>query len=1169
MKKSTTKRALIASMLSLVMCFGMLTGTTFAWFTDTVTSGSNIIAAGNLDVELYNGDKQITGEDTDPTFFDDVADGKWEPGAMAWETFTVKNVGTLALKYALEFNVTEPTSGVSLAEALKIAVIDGELNDTQTRIDPADYTWQSFESFVLNGNLESKTEDVRTFIVWWEPSDNDNDYNMNNENKDKVASVEFNLVLKATQLSSEGDSFGSDYDAGAPWLGGIDLDWYDPAATEYTISSAEQLAGLAAIVNGTATSPVTTFAATAPTEVHDDFEGKTVKLGGDVDLNGIEWTPIGRIGTTSTDFTYAFRGTFDGQGYTIYNLEVSNDGWAGFFGIAYKAEIKNLKLNGVTLNSSRMTGSVVGQLYGSLDNCHVENANIKVVPNAVGTSYDNGDKVGGIVGWIGDNGNNRTLTNCSATGVTLSAYRDVGGIAGYVASSTVVSGNKATNVTITVDQTTNHYGEKDTNAGAIIGRDNGANVDDTNTTSEIIISETYYKNGLTLFEDGSGEVVLYLVPSDYAEKTVNVPEGVTAIGGYAFAYNSNVETIVLSSSVKTLNDRAFRDTSASTVVLNEGLENISYQAFRNALNVKEVVIPSTVKTISKEAFQNSGVTSLIIPANVETIEYGGLRDMKMLESVVIEGNVNIPIYAFRACTNLRTVILNGDDVTFGDGSRGMIFTNKESGDGTAITVYVANQTVKDRLLAIDTAAKDYGGYAIVITSEIPEDKELSDVLTDGADSVYVPADKYATFPSDKVSEGDVIVCAPGTVFEGTSSLNISGATVIGATFKNENGIAVTQTISGTFKDCVFEGSEALRWCYSTAGDTVVFENCVIKTDFRGIHFDGMDGNVIFRNCEINGFNAFGGTGTVTFEGCTFGYDESYYNGLNMYCNTVLKNCKFEYRSNKSNFVDFEAAGMKLEIENCTATMNGEEASILDFVGGTYKSQTTIIVDGAYYATSNTQLTSAIAAGAETVVLAAGNYTMPEPDLRGKTLTIKGSKDAVIDATAVDARDQFVTGATLAFEGITLNFGTVNYMGFANCASLTYKDCQINGLQFLFGEKVTFENCDLNSNGAEHCVWTYGVKNVDFIGCDFTYGDRGINCYSDNDVAGGKQTVNFKDCTFATENTASEGAVEINSTYFSVGIEVNMTGCTAPAYGEMAYVSPWDSTNGAKTTINIK
>jgi len=194
--------------------------------------------------------------------------------------------------------------------------------------------------------------------------------------------------------------------------------------------------------------------------------------------------------------------------------------------------------------------------------------------------------------------------------------------------------------------------------------------------------------------------------------------------------------------------------------------------------------------------------------------------------------------------------------------------------------------------------------------------------------------------------------------------------------------------------------------------------------------------------------------------------------------------------------------------------------------------------------------------------------MPEPDLRGKTLTITGTKDVVVDATAVDARDQFVTGATMVFDGVTINFGKANYMGFANTASLTYRNCHINGLQFLYGENVTFENCTFDSNGAEHSVWTYGCKNVSFTECDFTYGDRCVNCYSDNDVDGG-QTVNFTKCTFTTENTTSEGAVETNSCFIKDGIKVTLDGCTAPAYGELVWVSTWDSTNGAKTTITVK
>ena len=211
-----------------------------------------------------------------------------------------------------------------------------------------------------------------------------------------------------------------------------------------------------------------------------------------------------------------------------------------------------------------------------------------------------------------------------------------------------------------------------------------------------------------------------------------------------------------------------------------------------------------------------------------------------------------------------------------------------------------------------------------------------------------------------------------------------------------------------------------------------------------------------------------------------------------------------------------------------------------------------------------------------VTLPAGNYTMPGDDIRGKSLTIKGTKDTVIDVSAIDANNQFVTGSTVVFDGVTLKFNESDssklYMGFANTASLTYKNCHITGLQILYGNKVTFENCVLDSSantmGQPHSVWTYGAKNVTFTECAFIYGDRAVNCYKDQDIDGGKQVVNFENCTFTTTNDASEGAVEINSSTFSVGIEVNMDGCTAPANGDMVFISKWDGTDGAMTTINV-
>lgn len=727
--KKATRRALTMSLLSLLLCVSMLVGTTFAWFTDEVVSGKNLIASGNLDIELEYS-KDMTDGSWKPVKdqSDLFSETLWEPGHTEVVYLRISNLGSLALKYQLSMSFTE-TEGINkagerfwLSQYLKYDVqnVTAAFADRAAARAAVENTAETLAEYAVNGAMEAGAAAKTVALVVYMPEEVGNEANHNGTD---APVIDLGIKLFATQKTSETDSFGDDYDKAAAWTGDADNDWYfsNPDAAEFTVSSAEELAGLSALVNGTAVAPTTTFAAEGAATVQDSFKGKTVYLGADIDLNDIAWTPIG-------DDAHPFQGTFDGKDHTVSNLKVNNLGWAGLFGHAGRggaATIRNLKISGATIYSSRMAGTVVGQLYGDLENCHVSDVKIVVVPNAVDGGYDNGDKVGGIVGWLGDNGNGHHVTNCSVEKASLSAYRDLGGIVGYAAWSTTISGNSVRDTEIVIDQTTNFYGEKDPNAGAVWGRNSvsgsGVGVTAENNAEEnVSIEMTYSKNGLTLKSDGQ-KVTLYLVPASLEASTVEVPEGVTHIGSYAFAYNQNVEKIVLPGTVTTLNDRAFRDTSASEVVLNEGLTNISYQAFRNATNVKSVVIPSTVTTVSKEAFQNSGITQLTVPATVTTIEYGAMRDMKELVSVVLEGNADIPVYAFRACAKLETVELKGEDVTFGGGSRGMIFTNKENGDGSAITVYVANETVKERLLAADTAAKDYGGYTIVVAGAVTTD----------------------------------------------------------------------------------------------------------------------------------------------------------------------------------------------------------------------------------------------------------------------------------------------------------------------------------------------------------------------------------------------------------------------------------------------------------------
>ncbi len=100
---SSTKRALISAALAILMCAAMLVGTTFAWFTDTASTGVNKIVAGNLDVKLmYSTDMTTWKEANDQTqLFNDAA--LWEPGHTEVVYLKIVNNDTLALKYETEF----------------------------------------------------------------------------------------------------------------------------------------------------------------------------------------------------------------------------------------------------------------------------------------------------------------------------------------------------------------------------------------------------------------------------------------------------------------------------------------------------------------------------------------------------------------------------------------------------------------------------------------------------------------------------------------------------------------------------------------------------------------------------------------------------------------------------------------------------------------------------------------------------------------------------------------------------------------------------------------------------------------------------------------------------------------------------------------------------------
>ncbi len=123
----TTKRALFSSVVALLLCFTMLLGTTFAWFTDSASTGINTIQSGNLDIEVlyaYPSDVvdgaipdknwKVVDENT-PVFNPDAL---WEPGYTEIVYFKFVNKGSLSLQFQMHVDILKETSGINVAGEL-------------------------------------------------------------------------------------------------------------------------------------------------------------------------------------------------------------------------------------------------------------------------------------------------------------------------------------------------------------------------------------------------------------------------------------------------------------------------------------------------------------------------------------------------------------------------------------------------------------------------------------------------------------------------------------------------------------------------------------------------------------------------------------------------------------------------------------------------------------------------------------------------------------------------------------------------------------------------------------------------------------------------------------------------------------------------------------------
>ena len=191
--RKSTKRALLGSVMAMVLCLAMLVGATFAWFTDTASTGVNKIQAGNLDVQLVdeNGNS-LEGKTLEFKKAANAAEGEavlWEPGCTyTLPELRVVNKGNLALKYKVA--ITGINGSAKLNE-----VIDWTINDADLSADHSLSAGATSEALTIKGHMKESAG---------------NEYM--NESIDGIA-----ITVYATQDTVESDSFNNTYDENATY----------------------------------------------------------------------------------------------------------------------------------------------------------------------------------------------------------------------------------------------------------------------------------------------------------------------------------------------------------------------------------------------------------------------------------------------------------------------------------------------------------------------------------------------------------------------------------------------------------------------------------------------------------------------------------------------------------------------------------------------------------------------------------------------------------------------------------------------------------------------------------------------------------------------------------------------------------------------------------------
>ena len=792
-KVGGTKRALLTSVLALVLSLAMLAGTTFAWFTDTASTGVNRIVSGNLNVGLEywgvgeDGQKTwLTAENSEELFDKNAL---WEPGYTQIVYLKVKNNGNLALTYAMQITPVHETVGVN---------VDGE------EFKLSDYIKFGWTTFTVNGDgapvaldreaaqtgvgdgaqlgktlhrqaaepMAAGAEELVALVAWM-PENVGNEANYSTVQP----TIELSLKVLATQAAVESDSFDNSYDEDAA------TDEELNSKPEYDYSYTEE-EGVTLIT---------------------DENGKVVKA----IVSGVN-------GRVQTGLFSNLKQSVDEEGNPLFDRNGSpimepDEKWAALTEVVIKdgvTEIGNQTFQGCTgltnvtiPDSVQKIGAWAFYLCGGLKNVDIP-ANVEIGNSSFRQSgLEQVTVSGGSVGQYAFHRNvslKKIDINCETIGDE--AFSGCDSLTDITLGSSVkILGDKVFYTcknleNVEIPSTVTDIGEKTfyscpklkeavIKAGTV-KKDTLYNcqalttlIISDNATLDASFTAGYSKSTLNTVKIGKGAIGDSAFSNCTNLTTVELGDGVTSIGTSAFIRCTQLPSITIGSGVTSIGKNAFNGCAALTeAVIQSGA--IGESAFNGCISLTNVTLGNGVTQIGKNAFiRCAQIPSITIGSGVTSIGSGAFNGCTALTEAVIQSGT-IGEGAFNGCTKLANVTLGNGVTSIGANAFLKCTTLTSMNIGSSVT------TIAQYAFSNCTALKEVYIAAAEVQNQAFRSAKALKKVTLGDDVVTIPAGAFSSCGmGDRNNPGQLYLKA-GKWTCGGQTITVAAGQAI--SYENEN-----------------------------------------------------------------------------------------------------------------------------------------------------------------------------------------------------------------------------------------------------------------------------------------------------------------------------------------------------------------------------------------------